>query len=270
MQILIGLLAVVGAALVAGWLGLRVQPRPFPPYPEPTPPLRTVPLPPDLPPPVARFYRTIIGDQIPVIESAVLTLSGQLRFAGITFPARLRFTHDAGKGYRHYIEATVFGFPLLKVNEWYLDGRSRLELPVGVVENDPKVNQGANLGVWGESIWLPSIFITDPRARWEPLDDHHARLVVPFGEEEESFTATFDPQSGLLTRMEAMRWKGAESKEKTRWILEVRGWETAHGIRIPSPAAVTWADEGTPWLVVRADDVAYNVDVTAYIRARGL
>ena len=38
---------------------------------------------------------------------------------------------------------------------------------------------------------------------------------------------------------------------------------------IPSPAAVTWADEGTPWLVVNLEEVAYNVDVSDYIRAQG-
>ena len=40
--------------------------------------------------------------------------------AGIAFPARFRFIHEAGRGYRHYIEATVFGLPLMKVNERYL------------------------------------------------------------------------------------------------------------------------------------------------------
>ena len=103
-----------------------------------------------------------------MIKSVVITGRGSLRFRGISFPARLRFTHDAGQGYRHYIETTIFGYPLMKVNEWYLDGKSRMELPVGVIESEPKVDMAANLGLWGESVWLPSIFVTDPRVRWEP------------------------------------------------------------------------------------------------------
>ena len=34
------------------------------------------------------------------------------------------------------------------------------------------------------------------------------------------------------------------------------------GVRVPSPVALTWKDEGAPWLVVTVDAVAYNVDVS--------
>jgi len=255
-------------ALLA-WLGLRVKPRPFRPYPEETSTLSTEELPSDLPEPVSRFYEMVFGDRIPVFESAVITGRGRLRFRGITFPARLRFTHDAGQSYRHYIEATIFGFSLMKVNEYYLDGKSRMELPVGVIENEPKVNQAANLGLWGESVWLPSIFVTDPRVRWEPIDDTTARLSVPFGEEEDRFTVTFDAETGLIQSMEALRYREATDEAKIPWLLEALDWETFHGVRIPSLSSVTWQDEGTPWLIIEVEDVAFNVNIEEYIRARG-
>lgn len=259
------------------FVSLRVQPRPFAPYPEMTPDLEMVPLPDDLPAPVARYYRAITaashnpgtGDKIPVLDSAVISTRGQIRVAGITFPTRFRFTHEAGQGYRHYAEATLFGRPIMKINERYLDGQARMELPVGVIENEPKVDMAANLGLWGESIWLPTIFLTDPRVRWEGIDSTTARLIVPFEDGEDSFTVFFDPETGLIDHMEAMRYKGATDTEKTLWVNEVLGWAEFHGLMVPSPAAVTWADEGTPWLVVTLDDVAYNVDVTKYIRAKG-
>lgn len=261
----IGIVALLGT----GWLGLQVQPKPFSAYPEQTPALDTVELPADLPTPVARYYKTIIGDRIPVIESAVITGRGRLRIKGITFPARFRFTHIAGQGYRHYIEATVFGYSLMKVNEWYLDGHARMELPVGVIENEPKIDMAANLALWGEAVWLPSILITDPRARWEAIDDTTARLVVPFGEQKDTFTVAFDPQTGLIRTMEAMRYREATDEVKTPWRNEPLGWQAFHGVRIPSPAATTWLDEGTPWAVWTIEDVAYNVDVSEYVRARG-
>lgn len=59
--IAIGIVALLGT----GWLGLQVKPKPFPTYPEQTSALNTVELPVDLPAPVARYYKTIIGDQIP-------------------------------------------------------------------------------------------------------------------------------------------------------------------------------------------------------------
>jgi hypothetical protein len=259
----------LASLLVTGWIGLRFKPGPFPPYPEKTPELDQLPVPAGLPPPVARFYRVIAGEQIPHITSAVMTGRASLRFSGITFPARLRFTHNAGQDYRHYIEATVFGFPLLKVNEHYLDGQSRLELPVGIIENEPKVDMAANLGLWGESIWLPSIYITDERVRWEAVDETTARLVVPFGEQEDSFAVTFDPHSGLIQSMQALRYKQATDEEKTPWLLEALEWDRFNGILVPSLSTVTWEDENTPWLTITLEELVYNVDVSNYIRASG-
>ena len=214
------LIGVLGAVAAAGWLGLQVQPKPFPAYLEQTPALNTVELPADLPAPVARYYETIIGDRIPVIESAVISGRGKLRVFGLRFPARFRFTHIAGQGYRHCIEATIFGYPVMKVNEWYLDGKARMELPVGVIENEPKIDMAANLSLWGEAVWLPSIFITDLRARWEGVDDTTARLVVPFDEEEHTFIVTFDPQTGLIRAVEAMRYREATDEAKIPWRNE--------------------------------------------------
>jgi hypothetical protein len=64
------------------FLGLRIRPQPFDPYPETTPELETVPLPDDLPAPVERYYKAIMGEQAPVIESAVISTRGKLRVGG--------------------------------------------------------------------------------------------------------------------------------------------------------------------------------------------
>lgn len=229
-----------------------------------------VDLPAGLPAPVARYYRVTCGEQVPVIESAVITGRARLRIRGLTFTSRFRFTHSAGRDYRHYIEATVLGYPLMKVNEYYLDGKGRMELPFGVIEGEPKIDMAANLGLWGESIWLPSILITHPRVRWEAIDDTNTHLVVPSGDQEDTFTVTFDPQTDLLQTMVAIRYREADDEEKIPWRIEAQGWDTFHGLIIPTPLAATWMDEGKPWAVFTLEDVAYNVDVSEYIRASGL
>lgn len=214
MKFIMILVSAIIVLILLACLGLQIKPNPFLAFPQQTSELTTIPLPEGLPAPVERFYRHIYGENVPVIESAVITGQAKMRVGGITFPARFRFTHIARQDYRHYIEATFFGLPLMKVNESYLNGKSRLELPFGVTEGESKVNQAANLGLWAESMWLPSIYITDQRVHWEPVDDETALLVVPFGETKERFVVRFDPTTGMLGFMESMRYKDAASEKK--------------------------------------------------------
>lgn len=178
------ILIVVGVILVLlvlGWLGLHIKPQAFPEYAEKSPELKTIPLPAGLPAPVERFYSTVYGETIPVIETVVIQGRAVIRpVMNIPFPARFVFVHNAGRDYRHYIEATLFGLPLLKVNEGYVDGESFFESPMGTYYDDPNTNQGANLALWAEAAWFPALWLTDGRARWEAMDAQTARLYVPF------------------------------------------------------------------------------------------
>lgn len=252
------IVAVLLALLLLGWVGLQIKPAPFPPPAEPAAAPETIPLPEGLPPPVERFYRTLYGSEMPVIESAVISGRGTMRIGGVTFPVRFRFAHETGRNYRHYIEATFFGLPVMKVNEYYVNGAARLELPFGVAEG-AKVDQGANLALWAEAVWMPAVWVTDPRARFEPVDEHTAELVVPFGDAEERIVLRSDPETGLLQEMQSMRYKGEESETQTLWLNEVGGWGRIDGWPVPRFVAIAWGDEASPWAVLTTEEVAYNV-----------
>lgn len=262
-----GVLIDVALLLVLGVVfGLRLKPAPFPAYSAPSAAIQTIPLPQNLPKPVERFYRQTYGDQIPVYTSAVITGRGFLRLKGIEMPTRVRFTHLTGQGYRHYIETTFFGIPLLKVNERYLDQHARLELLFGVTENEPRVDSAANQGLWAETMAFPAVFLTDPRVRWEAVDDNTARVYVPFRDDEQAFTVTFDITSGLMIRMETTRYRD-EKSGNLGWWGEVL--KDAQGHPIPNSMAAVWADEDRPWLEVEIEDIVYNSDVSFYIRQKG-
>jgi hypothetical protein len=270
-DIFLVLVSIMFVVLFLGWLGLRFKPKTFPAYPEIAPGLITVPLPPGLPIPVERFYRAVYGAEIPVIEMAVIKGRAVIRpFMNIPFQARFVFVHNAGKDYRHYIEASFFGLPLLKVNEGYVDGKSFFESPMGTYYDDPNTNQGANLALWAEAAWFPSLWVTDPRARWESIDDNTALLYVPYEQGEENFVVRFNPQTGLLDLMEAMRCREAgKSNAKILWIISSLNGKTISGTKLSAVGAATWLDQGRPWAIFTLEEVKYNVDVSEYIRQRG-
>jgi len=248
--------------------GLRGQPQAFPAYSAPASPVTTDPLPDGLPAPVERFYRLIHGDAVPVYTSAVMSGRGTIRFMGVVMPARLRFTHDSGQGYRHYIEATFWGYPVFKVNERYLDGKGWMQLPFGVVENDPGVDSAANQGLWAETFLYPAYLVTDPRVRWEAVDSDTAKMFVPFGEGEQEFTVDFDPGTGMLIRYETLRHRD-DKQGVIRWWGDFTYEPDANGDPQLSTVSATWEDEGTPWLVMKVEQVVFNTEVSQYIRQMG-
>lgn len=267
MLIITGILAVL---FFIAWLGLQIKPASFPPYPEQSQILKTIPLPGGLPAPVDRFYRTVYGSNIPVIETAVMKGRAVLNPFGVKLPSRFVFVHSAGKDYRHYIETTIFGFPVMRVNESYVNGNSHFELPFGTFDNDPGITQGAVLGLWAEAGWFPSIWITDPRVHWVPVDNNSALLFIPFGEKEENFVVRFNPDSGLISTMEAMRYRdaGVQAK-KILWITQNQEGQYFGNSKISAVGSATWFDQGKPWAVFTLEEVKYNVDVSTYIQQKG-
>lgn len=244
--------------------------QPFPPFPQLAPRLRTVPVPNGLPSPVARFFRQVFGAEMPVIHSAVVSGRGHIRIMGVTLPVRWRFVHEAGRSYRHYIEAMALGRPLMRVNERYVDGHSLFEMPFGVVDDQPKTNSAANLGLWAESLFLPSVYLTDKRVRWEAIDDTSAALYVPFEDREDKFVAVFDAESGLLRYLETMRYRSESATEKVGWRAEAMNWKQIEGILLPTLNMAHWMDQSAPWLVMTLEEVVYDVDVSQYLRQKGI
>ena len=56
---------------------------------------------------------------------------------------------------------TWFGRTIGAGNEHYLDGKSKLRLPLGRATRGPQVDQAANLSLWAEYTWLPAVWLTD-------------------------------------------------------------------------------------------------------------
>ena len=270
MKILYIVLFILAALIFLGWLGFQFKPAPFPRYEAQSPEFKTIPLPNGLPEPVERFYKTVYGENIPVIGSAVFQGRAAISPFEVKMPARFIFVHNAGKDYRHYIEATWFGLPIVKVNEGYVDGASFFESPMGNLYDDASTNQAANLAVWAEAVWLPSIWLTDERVHWEAVDEKTALLFVPFEDQMENFVVRFNPETGLIDTMESMRFRDSGDKaKKILWITRTEPGITIEGSRLSAVGSAIWLDQGKPWATFTLEEAHYNVDISEYIYQKG-
>jgi hypothetical protein len=253
-----GIIAVVGI----GWLGLQTKPKNFPLPSDQTRDLGRVGLPASLPEPVYRHFNATLGSEVPKIESAVVWGRARIK-TGMWMPLRFKAYYVPGQGFYRYMEITWFGLPVVKGVDSYLRGEGVMNI-AGNITAGKKIDQGQVLAMWAEAALTPSAYVTDPRIRWEAVDDRTARLVVPFGEGEETLQFRFDPQTGFMSQMSALRYRGQE-ENKTPWRGDYMDWQAVHSVKIPTRIAVTWEDEGSPWAYWTIDGVEYNVDVSEKI-----
>ncbi|HEX6579120.1 MAG TPA: DUF6544 family protein [Jiangellaceae bacterium] len=251
-----------------GWVGIRVTPPRFVSPSWNSRDVGSVEVPADLPAPVARYARAVFGASIPKVDSALIIGRADLSLGGIAWKGRFRFFHQAGSAYQHDIQLTWFGLPLLTVDEKYEAGRAVMKLPGRRIEDDEKTNLSANLGLWAESIWLPSIWFTDDRTRWVAVDDTTARLIVPGTAAEEHFTMTFDADTDLIKEMRTLRYAESADPARHRWTNTATEWGEKNGVGIPFVVTTAW-DDDKPWAVWSVDDVIYNVDVSGRLAGSG-
>ena len=264
LSVFLGLALLVGM----GWVGLQVEPKGFPPHPEKTRDRGRVELPSGLPAPVRRYFEAALDGQAPKIESVVLWGRGRLRIKGLWFPVRFKAYYLPGRSFSRQMEITWFGLPVLRGVDSYIDGRGGLKITglINLEETGEKIDQAQNLVLWGEAIWTPSVYLTDPRVRWEAVDEKTAQLVVPFGGREETFLVRFDPQTAMIREMSALRFRGQE-EAKTPWRVECLDWKPFHGVMVPTCVVGHWADEKGPYVVMTVEGLEYNVDVSEVLPA---
>jgi hypothetical protein len=189
----------------------------------------------------------------------------QLAPTGFPMPTRFRFYyHAVTSSHYHDIQVTWFNLTFMRIHERNQEGHVSLDLSIlGQVDDAPKTNRAGIQGYWGEVLaWVPSIVLTDPRVRWEAVDDTTAHLYLPGLDDVEAFTVRFDGDTALITEVETMRYQSEENTERWRWFNRILEWETVNGLRVPIRSQTQWNDN-TPWATWEVEQVVLNVDVSA-------
>jgi hypothetical protein len=269
MKILFILLSILAGLIFLFWIGLRFTPS----HPESDFSSQnsgkqnnsTFTLPDSLPQPWNRFYHELESKKNQGnVRTAVIMGTARLRISGISLPARFQFIHKAGEAYRHIITVTCFNFPLFTVDEFFLEDEAKMSLPMGVIENEPNVNSAANLALWAEAIWFPTLWVEHPDVSLSTNSDTSGKLTFPRKDQFQEMTFYFDDKTGLITYGEAMRYKLPEDEKPTKWKTIVDEWAEFEAGLLPAKASIRWMDENKPWAVFSVTNVIYNADVDSY------
>jgi hypothetical protein len=128
-----------------------------------------------------------------------------------------------------------------------------------VSDSGEKLDQSDNLVMWAEAPYAtPSALVLDPRIRWEPIDNTSARLVFPFGkQQEDSLLVDLIAETGLMTNTYGMRYRDQE-EAKAPFRGEGADWNMVHGIQVPNENVGTWEDWAEPYIILDLDGVEYN------------
>ncbi len=254
------LLAIVGVV----WLGFAVPYPNFPPLAGETLQGERMLVPRGLPAPVERYLRAVSldGETLPRLHSASYWGRASARPFGVWLPVRHRVVVVPGRWFTREMEFPWYGVTLLRVLDSYRNGagETRLRGLINDSTTGPHTDQGAYLALASESIMLPSVEAL--QGRWEAIDEHSARLSLPYGEGGESLVVSFDPASGLPTRIHAMRYK-AETGPKVGWHIDVSAYRELAGLRVPTHFEVVWEDVDRAWSTWDVEGLELNVGVPA-------
>lgn len=261
--------AAVGAAAALagiGWLGFQIPPEGFAPTPESARDLGTIGYPSDLPAPVLRFLQSAFGEHLPRVETLVIRGRGRAHL-GLWLPLRYRTSYRAGQDFRREMQFTWFGRTLFTVNDTFVGGRGAMRIGSKVSAGEG-IDQGANLALWAEVLNMPSVMVTEPRLRWEAVDQHSAHLHVPFGSQQDRLTFHFDPQTGRPASITALRFRDQDQR-MVPWRVDLWDWQKFPLGEYALQVAVTWEDMGRPWSYWTIDAIEMNVPVDAYLPEAG-
>lgn len=264
LPIFIALIVLVGL----GYIGFIVVPRPFRPHPAPAQPGAPRPFRDGLPEPVEKHFLDTLGATPPEMQSAVVWGRGKISIRGVWLPLRFKAWYRAGEAYARRFEITWFQRPVLRGRDALVHGEGLVEIGDNL-ETGARTDLGQTLELWAGMLWLPAVFVHDPRAAWEAVDAHCARLHVPFGAKKETLEAHFDPLSGRMTDLTGMHYADpnedqdeGEEAGKEPWRVDLLGWKRINDLLVPSQVDIAWGESGSPWVYWDVDGIVYNVNVS--------
>jgi len=218
----------------------------------------------DLPDPVHRYVKHVLGDEHRPIRIMRMTQSGELR----TDPRRPRWMRFRAQhmvmpeSRRFSWDAWVRVLPLLhlRVRDAYANGvgsgQVKLLSTVTVASdrNRPELNAASLHRYLAEAVWYPTALLPTAGVQWRPVDDRSAVATLSDSENTVSLEFRFNRLAEVVGIHTQGRWnRTAQGYELTPWEGHFSGYRSHQGVLVPAKGEVGWYANGRLEIVWRGD-----------------
>lgn len=202
----------------------------------------------DLPAPVARYFGTVLEEELPYARAVRLRQRGAFRLGGRDASWRpMRATQYVTARPPGFVwDATIDVVPLFPVRvvdlyargEGILRAKLRSTITVASAGPSPELNAGELTRYLAEGVWFPTALLPSRGVAWEAVDDRSARATLDDRGVTASVVFHFDDR-GLVTRVTTERYR-QEDDAYAPWTGRFRDYEDRNGVRVPLAAEVAW------------------------------
>jgi len=205
-----------------------------------------------LPDPARRFLRRAVTDGAPLAPAVELEMVGAIKLGPRWFPftARQILRRNVGLIWQATVGGHILRFKgadTLGPDGARLDFKLHGLIPVARATGID-VLKSARGRLAAETVaWLPQALTPQLGTRWHPIDDHHARVAVPVGDEVVVYVEVAVDDNGVLNEIALQRWNDSAKPPRAVPFGASITMEhiTRDGVRIAGGGSVAW-EWGTP------------------------
>ncbi|MFI5310715.1 MAG: DUF6920 family protein [Gemmatimonadales bacterium] len=208
-----------------------------------------------LPPPVVRYFRSVLHDGQPIVTGARIPQSGEFS------------TGEGDDGWRPFTATESFatrppGYVWLAdirmspglavhVRDSYLAGAGAMKaamlgvLTMADAHDTPEMAAAALQRYLGEAPWFPTALLPSQGARWTAIDDSTARATLTDGGTTVSMEFTFDANGEITGTSTPSRYRAMKDHYETApWGGRFAKYTECDGMRVPTEAEAAWVIDG--------------------------